>query len=350
MGEVYLGEQSAVGELPDLYLQATLAGATAPDAPRIKLVGKVAVDSEGRLTTTFLDNPELRFSKLRLTFPGGPNALFVTPMTCGTHESTSRLTPWSGGADAVVTTQMAIDQDCDVPFAPTVKVTSSDGKVSSKAPQTISIERPDRAAWLTKAAVHLPSGFLADLNAAKECPAADAATGNCSADSRIGTVTTVAGAGSSPLTLTGKLYLTERSGSDVAGAVIVVPAKVGDLDLGTVVVPGRILLRPTDAGLDFITDVPTRFAGVALHLRKVDVALDREGFPLTPSACGPLDYTADFTGAGGESSSPKGSISYTGCKELGFSPKLQAILTGDNTPGGNPGCTWCSPRPLAMRA
>ncbi len=63
---------------------------------------------------------------------------------------------------------------------------------------------------------HLPAGFLADLNAAAECPAADAATGNCGADSRIGTVTTWAGAGTKPYEISGDLFLAERKGTDVA--------------------------------------------------------------------------------------------------------------------------------------
>ncbi len=73
----------------------------------------------------------------------------------------------------------------------------------------------------------------------------------------------VAGAGSKPYEISGDLFLAERKGTDVAGAVIVVDAQVGDLDLGKVIVPGRILLRPTDAaGLDFISDVPLRVEGV----------------------------------------------------------------------------------------
>ncbi len=163
-------------------------------------------------------------------------------------------------------------------------------------------------------------------------------------------MSSVAGAGDAPLTLPGELFLSERQSDDTAGAVIVVQAKIGDLNLGKVVVPGRIKLRPTDAGLDFITTIPTRFAGVALHLRSVAVTLDREGFPLSPSACGPLGYSAEITGTESASAAPTGQITYTGCGSLPFSPQLKAILTGDNTPGGNPGMYVVLTSRRAMRA
>ncbi len=168
-------------------------------------------------------------------------------------------------------------------------------------------------------------------------PAAQAQTGSCGAASRIGTVKVLAGAGDNPLELTGQLFLAERQGTDVAGAVIVVPAQVGDLDLGTVVVPGRILLRPTDAGLDFITDVPLRVKGLPMQLQRVQVDLDRSGFGLNPSACGPLAFSAEITDDQGAAATPGGSVSYTGCAQLPFAPKLGAILTGDNRPSGHPG-------------
>ncbi len=336
-GSVYLGAQSAVGELPALYLEATLAGATAPGAPKIKLVGQVRADAEGRLTTTFADNPQLRFSLLRLTFDGGPHALFTTPTTCGEHTSTSRMTPWSGQPAALVTTALTIDQDCDVPFAPTVKVEPADPVAGGRSATRITIERPDRAAWMTDATVSLPGGLLADLNRATECAPADAAAAACPASSRIATVTTAAGAGPAPLELRGAMYLTARQDGDVAGASIVVPAKIGDLDLGDVVVPGRIQLRATDAGLDFRTAIPTRHRGVALQLRKVVVELDRKDFPVNPTACGPLPFSAAIAGTGTAKASPGGSVSYTGCGSLPFRPTLKATLTGDNRPGGFPG-------------
>lgn len=338
-GKAYLGEQAAVGELPALYLEASLPGATAPDAPRIKLVGQVTADAQGRITTTFEDNPQLRFSELRLDFPGGKNALFSTPKTCGTHSATSQLRSYAREALVPVSSSLTIDQGCgELPgFAPSVAIAATNPQAGASSPTQITIERPDRSPWLDDIKVSLPSGFLADLHVPTECAAAAAATGNCPASSRIATVSVLSGAGEQPLPLTGQMYLTEREAGAVAGAVIVVRAKIGELDLGDVVVPGRINLRPTDAGLDFITDMPTRFKGLALQLRKVVVDMDREGFALNPSSCGPVGYSAVATGDGGETAAPSGSVAYGGCGNLPFKPNLEARLTGDIKPGGHPG-------------
>lgn len=336
VGDVFLGAPSDGQTLPDLYLEAALQGSTAPDAPRIKLVGKTTVDEAGRITATFKKAPQLRFSELALTFPGGPNALFSTPQRCGTTTGRSLITPTSTGAAVPVDASLTIDQGCGAPFAPSVSVVPADPQAGRKAATKIVISREPASPWISRVAVRLPGGLLADLNSATEC-GAGAATGACPVASRIGTLHVRAGAGDQPLPLEGALYLTGRQPGDVAGAVLVTRAKIGDLDLGDVVVPGRIALRPTDAGLTFTADVPLRHKGLALQLQRIEVDLDRENFALNPTACGPLPFSADITSDGPETATPNGSVSYTGCGNLPFAPKLRATLTGDNTPGGHPG-------------
>jgi hypothetical protein len=338
VGTAYLGEQSAVGELPNLYLEAAQQGATAADAPRIKLVGKVSVSDSGQVTASFTNAPQLRFSDLDLTFPGGPNALFVTPRTCGSHTGTSSITPWSSAAATAVPASITIDQDCDTPaFAPSLSMTPSNTEAGISASTKIVIGRADRSPWLTDVSVALPSGFLADLHVPAECSHAAAATGACPDASRIATVRVLAGAGDQPYALTGAMYLVERSPGAVADVVILVRAKLGDLDLGDVVVPGTIALRPTDAGLTLRTTAPLRLHGIALNLREISVDLDRAGFPLNPTACGPLTASAQLVGDGGQTSAPSTSVSYTGCAARKFAPQLFAKLFGDVQPGGHPG-------------
>lgn len=338
-GDVFLGPQAAVGELPDLYLQASLAGNPAPGAPRVKIIGTTSVSADGQITSNFTDNPQLRFSALELTFEGGPNALFVTPRHCGAANSVSRLTPWNGGGPVDVVTSLAPMQGCEqLPgFAPTVAVQPANATAGIKAPVSVVVSRADRSSWLKDVHVSLPAGQLADLKGLPECPRWAADAGSCPENTRIGTVTSVAGAGPSPLSLTGGLYFVEREAGAVAGAVIIVRAKIGELDLGDVVVPGRINLRPTDAGLDFITSAPERFRGLALNLQSITVALDRPDFALNPSACGPLGYSAQISGSGGESVGAGGSVAYQGCGDRPFAPRLDARLTGEIEPGGHPG-------------
>lgn len=338
-GTVFLGPQAEVGELPDLYLEASLAGRTDSDTPRIKLVGATTVSADGQITSTFKDNPELRFSELRLDFPAGDNALFITPRSCGDHTATSRLTSWARPAEQVpVSATLSISDDCALPpFAPAASVVPSSPQAGAKAPVSIGISRTDRSPWLNDVHVSLPTGQLADLTVVPECSLSAAASGACGAESRIASVRSVAGAGSSPLTLDGAMYLVQHTPGNVAGAVIVVRAQIGALDLGNVVVPGTIHLRPFDAGLDFVTKAPTRFRGLALNLQSIVVNLDRENFALNPSSCGPIGYSATITSDAGGSALAGGQVAYAGCESLPFGPKLEASLTGEVRPGGHPG-------------
>lgn len=336
VGKVYLGEQPAVGELPKLYLQAQPEGSTAVDAPRIKLIGEVKANDDGTITTTFADAPQLRFSEIQLTFDGGPNALFVTPRTCDRVVGSSTFTSWAGQTvDTESSLQMT--EGCDLPaFAPTMSISAADSTAGASSPTTVSITREDRSPWLKDVKVSLPTGFLADLNVATECSAAAAATGACPASSRIATVVTEAGAGPRPLALSGSMYLVEREAGAVAGAAIVVRAKLGELDLGDVVVPARIDLRPTDAGLTLITSAPTRFKNLALLLRSIKVTLDREGFPLNPTACGPLRGTAEFGADTGATATANADVTYTGCAAKAFQPTIKAEFLGAVKEGERP--------------
>ncbi len=68
---------------------------------RLKLLGHIKADkTTGQLTATFADNPELPFSKFTLAFKGGDTAPLANPSTCGTHTTTTALTPWGGPAAA----------------------------------------------------------------------------------------------------------------------------------------------------------------------------------------------------------------------------------------------------------
>ncbi len=120
-GKVFLGEPASGDVLPQLFPEATLAGSSGADAPRIKLVGSVSADADGRLTTVFSDAPQLRFSELTLTFPGGDHALFSTAPRCGSTSGSARMSPWSGQPDvSVATSSVVIDEGCAGAAAPTI--------------------------------------------------------------------------------------------------------------------------------------------------------------------------------------------------------------------------------------
>ncbi|MBJ7470456.1 MAG: hypothetical protein JHD16_04110 [Solirubrobacteraceae bacterium] len=337
VGQVFLGEQPQVGKLPALYLEAAPQGATAADAPRIKIAGSVTVDDAGRLTTTFKDAPQLRFSELKLDFPGGPAALFRTPRQCGTTTGAAAFVSRASSTPVQRESTLTIDQDCDLPgFAPDLGMTVETPVAGASSPTTVAITRADRTPWLDGIRVSLPAGFLADLKAATECPGAETSLAICPESSRIASVRTVAGVGPAPIVLDGAMYLTTPQPGAVAGAAIVVRAKIGELDLGTVNVPARIDLRPTDAGLVLSTNAPIRFQGLALELRQIAVRLDRPGFPLNPTACGPLAAAGEFTGDGGQTAAKVIPVEFTGCAARPFQPGFAATLTGETEPSGHP--------------
>ncbi len=337
VGKVYLGEQPAVGELPPLYLEIAPQGASSNGLARVKLIGQVTTSSTGQITTTFTDAPQLRFSSLQIDFAGGDDALFVTPRACGTATAQSSFTSWATATAVTRTSSIDIDQNCDTPgFAPTLAMSAQDSRAGASSPTTVTIERPDRSPWLKEISVALPTGFLANLNEATECSEAAAAAATCPESSRIASVTTKAGAGATPLTLSGSMYLVAPPSGAVAGASLVVRAKIGDLDLGNVIVPARIELRPTDAGLTLTTTAPTRFRNLPLLLRSVAVTVDRPNFPVSPTACGPLTASASLGSDQGQTATPSAQIAYTGCGDLPFAPSLSATLTGDTVEGGHP--------------
>ena len=104
-GGVYLAQQETFeGSLIGLYLVVEGSGVV------IKLGGKVALDDKtGQIVTTFDNNPQLPFSDLKLKFFGGPRAALVTPASCGTYTTTSRLAPWSGGLAAEPSSDFAVE-------------------------------------------------------------------------------------------------------------------------------------------------------------------------------------------------------------------------------------------------
>ena len=67
----------------------------------VKLAGEVTPDPvTGQLVTRFLNNPQVPFNSLRLSFFGGPRAAIVNPPLCGSYTTSTEMTPWSGGAPA----------------------------------------------------------------------------------------------------------------------------------------------------------------------------------------------------------------------------------------------------------
>jgi hypothetical protein len=307
-----------------IYLDAEGSGI------KVRLQGDVAADpATGQLTATFADNPPLPFSDFKLHFKGGPRAILAMPEACGTHTVATQLTA-SSGQVATPSTAFGIG-GCSGGFSPGFSAGTANPRAGAFTPFSLQVTRPDGQQALTRIdSVSLPPGLVANVGSVPLCDAGSAAAGTCGEQSRVGTVTVGAGAGSHPLYLSGGVYLTQGFAGAPFGLSIVVPAKAGPFDLGTVVIRSAIRVN-NDASLSVETSpLPTTLAGIPLRLRDVRISLDRPRFMFNPTNCSPMSIRAavagETTGVGLANRFQVGE-----CSALAFKPKLTASTKGQGS-------------------
>ena len=157
-------------------------------------------------------------------------------------------------------------------------------KAGAYTPFTFNLGRPDGNQTLSLLTANLPMGETARIRDVEQCTDAQIAAVACPAGSQIGTVTTRTGAGSSPLTLTGKLYFTGPYKGGPFGTVAVIRAVAGPYDLGHVVVRQSLRLAADTARVSIVSDaLPQIVEGIPLRLRDLagvhaqpDVVLHRD--------------------------------------------------------------------------
>lgn len=192
-------------------------------------------------------------------------------------------------------------------FAPTITLQTSTTRAAAHPDARITVDNSNSSEQIKDLTIDLPDGFMGSLNAAEQCSRTDAANESCPAASQIGTVVNYARVDNSDVVLRGKVYLTEAldngepSGAtganpkywDPAGMQIVVPGKIGGVDVGNVVVNARVQMHygeinrndyppptyPTDAtgpvlGVrTVVTDVPRSITDS--HNRTVNFSLKK---------------------------------------------------------------------------
>jgi hypothetical protein len=344
-GAVYLAQPHAnrFDSLLALYLVAKGSGVT------IKLPGRVEADATtGQLTATFDDNPQLPFTRLRMTLSAGSQAQLALPNACGTYETQAELTSW-GGQVARSTSRMTVDQNCDAAarFAPGFSAGVANPAGGKSSPFSLSVTRADGEQELRSiSSVQLPAGLLANVGSVPQCGEADAAAGTCPAASRVGRVEVAAGSGS-PVWLpqAGKaptsVSLTGPYKGAPFGLSIVVPAQAGPFDLGSVVVRAGVYIDRTTAAVTVKPDpLPLILSGIPLRLRQINVLIDRAGFMRNPTSCNPMSIAAAIDSVG-STATPSVRFQAGGCRGLDFAPRLAMTLTGkgQTTDGKHPGLT-----------
>jgi hypothetical protein len=324
---------AANGNLFGLYVEAAGSGVV------VKLAGKgPANPATGQLTASFLEDPQLPFSDLKIQLKGGARAPLANPQACGQATASSDMTPWSSPVtpDATPLALFSIDwngqgEPCpaSLPFAPGFIAHTSTPSAGAFSPFVLALTRTDRMQDLSRLQVRTPAGLLGTLAGVALCPESQAAQGACTAASQIGTATVAAGPGSHPFWVTGRVYLTGPYNGSPFGLSVVVPAQAGPFNLGNVVVRARIDADPHTAALTVTSDpLPQIIDGVPLRVQAVDVAIDRSGFIFNPTGCAQKAITGTVTGAQGASAAVSVPFAAGGCAALPFKPAFAVSTQG----------------------
>jgi hypothetical protein len=358
VGAVYLAAQNAnpFGSLVAMYLYAEdpVAGVA------LKLAGEVKLnEATGQITTTFPNSAQVPFEEAKLHFFGGDRAPLSTPPLCGSYTSTASVVPWSGNEPSKSSATFEITSGPDGapcasprPFQPGFNAGTASVQAGGYSPLTMTLTRPDADQALGKLDVVFPPGVSAGLRGVKLCEEPQAASGECPAESQIGTVTVSAGLGGDPYPVeTGKAYITGPYEGDPFGVDVVVPAVAGPFNLGTEVVRSKVDVDPTDAHLTVVSDAfPTMLDGIPLQLQHINVDVNRPGFVFNPTSCEPMKLTGELESAEGATASVSNPFQVTNCAALSFKPEfkvstsaktsrvegasLHVTLTLPNTPRG----------------
>ncbi|HZV72208.1 MAG TPA: hypothetical protein VFF79_00680 [Conexibacter sp.] len=327
-GKAYFGT-SAPGDRLRLFLDVPLFGA------HIKVSAHVHPSTTtGQITTVFDLLPQIAFTDFKLTFHGGPRSALVTPTVCGRHTASAVTTPWSGTAAQASAGDFSVSWDgrgapCQRIFQPSMSTAVSNPQGGASPRFTLVANRPDRNIPVGRMTYDLPAGLVGKLalRGLVRCALADAAAGRCPASSQIGSVVSIDGSGTEPPSLPGKVFLTTpKQPGDPAALSVAVPARLGPVDAGIVIVDVRLQLRP-DGGLHVVSDsIPALQEGIPLAIRTLTVKIDRPGFMRNPTSCGEKTATGHFESLGSEQADIGSKLTFSGCDRLRFAPVIRAFL------------------------
>lgn len=360
VGDVYVGQQLSRDPLSGNEYRIFIDGESPRYGISVRLIGNVSANPlTGQLTTTIADAPQVPFTSFELDFSDGAGAVLSSPPTCGPNRTATRMTPWSGDADATPGASFALAHapgggPCAPsmaarPFLPSFALAPRGAKAGAYSPLSIRIARADGQQELKGAEITLPPGLTGRLAGIPYCSeaalaaaaagagAAEQASPACGGASGVGRAVIEAGTGPTPLRIAdGKVFLSGPYKGAPLSLAVVTPATAGPFDLGTVVVRVALFVDPETAQVTAVSDpVPDVFGGAQLSIRSVDIALDRPRFSLNPTSCellaanGALRGGADPTiPAAFSALAVSAPFQTVDCKALGFRPKLFTRLFG----------------------
>lgn len=331
-----------------------------------KLAGEVEADGRtGQLTATFEENPELPLEKIKLHFFDGNRAALKLGESCGTFETTSRLTPWSApfGADASPSNSFVVEETpSGRPCPATEAAAPAEAKfdagtlqvqAGSFSPFVLAVSRDDGSQQFSSIEGTLPPGLLGKLAGIPYCPesgiqkanqrsgpddgALELADPSCPPASQVGSVDVAAGAGSTPVTVAGRAYLAGPYKGASLSLEVITPAIAGPFDLGVVAVRVPLYVEPFTAQIRAVSDsLPAIRHGIPLDIRSVTMKVDRPQFTLNPTNCDPLSISGAVGTLSGQTESLTQRFQVGGCDSLAFKPRLSLSLKGATRRAGHP--------------
>jgi hypothetical protein len=359
-GNVYVGQQLSRDPTSGNEYRIFVDVESARYGISARLIGNVSANPlTGQLTTTFADNPQVPVSSFKLDFDDGARAVLTSPPICGPNTTSTRMTPWSGNADATPSTNFTLAKAPDGgacaktlaerPFAPSFAAKSTNPKGGAYTQVNVDVARADGNQELKGVNVDLPPGLSAKLAGVTYCPVAslgaaaansglaEQATSSCPASSLVGHVAVKSGTGPSPIQIEGKAFLAGPYHGAPLSLAVVTPATAGPFDLGTVVVRVALFVDPATAQVHAVSDpIPHVYGGALLDVRSIALRVDRKQFALNPTNCSRMAIGGALRGGGADPNNPAAfstdpvstPFQVNGCDSLGFKPKLNLRLFG----------------------
>jgi hypothetical protein len=291
----------------------------------------------GQVTASFTENPQQPFSNLTLHFKGGALAPLANPLTCGTATTATSLVPFTGTATQSPSSSFVVDANnagaacaSPLPFSLTQGTVNQSPNGGAATSYTLNITRADGQQYLSQIKTTLPEGLVGLIPTVTQCAEAEANAGTCPVASKIGVVGVEAGAGPTPYTFTGNVYLTGPYSGAPFGLSIVVPAVAGPFNLGNVVTRGTLTIDPYTTRVTATSTLPTIVKGVPLRLRHIAVNINKQGFLTNPTNCGALSTDSTLSGftapglASGATQNLSTAFQVTACGALAFKPSFKA--------------------------
>jgi hypothetical protein len=321
------------------------------------VAGEIDPDPQsGRLRAVFDDLPQIPISDVKLELYDGPRGLLTTPASCGTYSTASTLTPWSGAAPATLADGYSIQQgpgpgcqEGSQATPPSFEAGTVAPLAGAGSPFVLDLRRERGAPEFGSLELTTPPGLSASLAAVGTCGETELAvpSPHCPADSRVGGVVVQAGSGPQPLPLTGDVYLAgPHSGAPFSLAVIV-PARAGPFDLGSLLVRIAVSVDPRTAQLHLQSDpLPRIVSGIPIDLRRLEIRLDRPGFVRNPTSCDEMAVTGTLTSSSETNADLFNRFQIGGCRSLGLQPRVSLRFSGALARNGRPALrVLARPRP-----